>query len=52
MRSTFVLFGLAAVALANLIRNADEMRNVPDTQGFKVEADTRMTATRTKNAAS
>ncbi|KAG6168773.1 hypothetical protein E4U27_007701 [Claviceps purpurea] len=40
MRSTFVLFGLAAVALANLIPNADKMRDVSDTQSSEVEDDT------------
>ncbi|KAG5936051.1 hypothetical protein E4U60_002831 [Claviceps pazoutovae] len=40
MRSTFVLFGLVAVALANLIQNAEEMKDVSDTQGSNVEADT------------
>ncbi|KAG6262863.1 hypothetical protein E4U47_007598 [Claviceps purpurea] len=40
MRYSFVLFGLAAVALANLNQNANEMRDVSDTEGSKVEADT------------
>ncbi|KAG6063968.1 hypothetical protein E4U32_000719 [Claviceps aff. humidiphila group G2b] len=39
MRSSFLLFGLAAVALANLNQNANEMRDVSDIEGSKVEAD-------------
>ncbi|KAG5971159.1 hypothetical protein E4U58_000214 [Claviceps cyperi] len=40
MRSSFFFFGLAAVALANLNQNANEMRDVSDIEGSKVEADT------------
>ncbi|KAG6116565.1 hypothetical protein E4U13_001774 [Claviceps humidiphila] len=52
MRSSFLLFGLAAVALANLNHNANEMRDVSDIEGSKVEADppTKMIATMTKYA--
>ncbi|KAG6085849.1 hypothetical protein E4U15_001076 [Claviceps sp. LM218 group G6] len=54
MRSSFVLFSLAAVALANLNQNANEMRDVSDIEGTKVEADTptKMIATMTKYAVS
>ncbi|KAG5963037.1 hypothetical protein E4U57_006540 [Claviceps arundinis] len=39
MRSSLVLFGLAAFALAELNQNANEMRDVQDVEGSKVEAD-------------
>ncbi|KAG5963040.1 hypothetical protein E4U57_006543 [Claviceps arundinis] len=54
MRSSFVFFGLVAVALANLNQNANEMRDVSDVEGSKVEADppTKMIATMTKYAVS
>ncbi|KAG6116562.1 hypothetical protein E4U13_001771 [Claviceps humidiphila] len=39
MRSSLVLFGLAAFALAELNQNANEMRDVQDVEGSKVEGD-------------
>ncbi|KAG6198779.1 hypothetical protein E4U35_006967 [Claviceps purpurea] len=39
MRSSLVLFGLAAFALADLNQNANEMRDVQDADGSKVESD-------------
>ncbi|KAG6143385.1 hypothetical protein E4U38_004165 [Claviceps purpurea] len=39
MRSSLVLFGLAAFALADLNQNANEMRDVQDVDGSKVESD-------------
>ncbi|KAG5913948.1 hypothetical protein E4U61_006267 [Claviceps capensis] len=39
MRSSLVLFGLAAFALAELNQNSNEMRDVQDVEGSKVEAD-------------
>ncbi|KAG6062965.1 hypothetical protein E4U16_000810 [Claviceps sp. LM84 group G4] len=39
MRSSLVLFGLAALAVADLNQNANELRDVSDIEASKVEAD-------------
>ncbi|KAG6308804.1 hypothetical protein E4U22_002745 [Claviceps purpurea] len=39
MRFSLVFFGLAALALADVNQNANEMRDVPDIKGTKVGSD-------------